>query len=86
MSNEGNAASYILSSEANVYTVTANVSKLNGLSINVAGSSLTTSEMTNNTLAKIPVFKSGIWIFFNKLYLEDPRVLAESSKLIENCL
>ena len=30
MSNEGNAASYILSSEANVYTVTANVSKLNG--------------------------------------------------------
>ena len=42
---DGAAASLILSSAAYMYVDTARVSKLNGLNISVAGSSLTTSEM-----------------------------------------
>ena len=60
INNAGLAASYILSSEAYMYVETAKVSKLKGLKIRVAGNSLITSEMTNNKLVRILVFKRGM--------------------------
>jgi hypothetical protein len=59
INNAGNAASYILSSEANKYTFTAKVSKLKGLNIKVAGNSFTTSDITNKKLVSKPVLSKG---------------------------
>ena len=77
------AASNILSSEAKIYVVTASVSKLNGLSIRVAGNSFTTSAMTNSTPVIIVGFKIGRWIDLKILLDDAPRVLAESSIFVD---
>ena len=62
-----------------MYVETARVSKLNGLSIKVAGSSLITSEITKSALVKKLVFKSGKCTWKRILKFEAVRVLAMSS-------
>ena len=55
--NEGTAAASNKSSDAEIYAVVAKVSKLNGLKINVIGSSLTISKEINMTTNKSEFLK-----------------------------
>ena len=55
--NEGTAAASNKSSEAEIYAVVANVSKLKGLNIIVMGSSLMISSEINTIIKMILFFK-----------------------------
>ena len=79
MAIAGVAAWYIRSSAAYMYVVTASVSKLKGLNIKVAGSSFTTSEVTNNTEVKKLAFIKGKWILPKSVHPEEPSRRAELS-------
>ena len=57
---EGTAAASSKSSEADIYAVVANVSKLNGLKIRVIGNSLTISIEINMATNNNEFLKSGI--------------------------
>ena len=75
----GTAASAKRSSLANSKVRTANVLKLNGLRINVAGSSFSTSTKTNNkAVNKLPRI-IGICILLMMLTCDIPAVFATSS-------
>ena len=68
--SDGTAAASNKSSEADIYAVVANVSKLNGLKIRVIGNSLTISIETNIATNKSEFLKSGKWIFKKVFFLE----------------
>ena len=55
------------------------MSKLKGLKISVAGSSLTTSEVTSNTAVRKLVLIKGKWILPKSLPPEEPKSWAELS-------
>jgi hypothetical protein len=75
----GDAAWNILSSAAYIYVETASVSKLNGLRIKVAGSSLTTSDMTNKVAVKKLVLSKGRCTLANIPQPVEPSNFEESS-------
>ena len=79
MAIAGAAACNILSSEAYVYVETANVSKLKGLSIRVAGNSFTTSDITSKTEVNKAVFISGECTLINIRQPDIPSNLDDSS-------
>ena len=58
--SEGTAAASNKSSEAEIYAVVANVSKLNGLKIKVIGSSLIISKDIKMIMNKREFLKKGI--------------------------
>ena len=66
--NDGTAAASNKSSEADIYAVVAKVSKLNGLSIKVIGSSLTISRETKIPTNNKEFLKNGTCIF-KKVFL-----------------
>ena len=69
---EGAAAASNKSSEAYIYAVVANVSKLNGLKINVIVSSLIISNDIKIPTNKIEFLKYGMCTFINVLIFEYP--------------
>ena len=68
--NDGTAAASNKSSDADIYAVVAKVSKLNGLKINVIGSSLTISKDINIPISKAEFFKYGMCMCVKVFNLE----------------
>ena len=77
--NEYAADIGIISSIANSYVCVASVSKLNGLKINVIGSSFKRSIKVTISAVTIANLFMGIWIFFKRLNGPKPKFFAVSS-------
>ena len=75
----GAAAASRRSSDADMYAVVAKVSKLNGLKINVIGSSFKRSIKVTISAVTIANLFMGIWIFFKRLNGPKPKFFAVSS-------
>ena len=77
--NDGTAAASNKSSDAEIYAVVANVSKLKGLKIKVIGNSLIISKEIKIPTNKSEFRKKGTWIFIKVFLFEYPSRYALSS-------